>query len=69
MKKNLGTADRIVRYGFAIIILIMYFNHLINGVLALVLVLVAGILIVTSFISFCPIYYPFGISTKKKTAK
>jgi hypothetical protein len=26
----------------------------------------AGILIVTSFFSFCPLYLPFGISTRKK---
>ena len=68
MKKNLGTADRIIRFGLAIIVLALYFTHVITGIVALVLMLIMGILIITSFISFCPLYFPFGISTKKEGA-
>lgn len=66
MKKNMGTADRVIRFGMAIIIAVLYFTQIINGALALVLLLLSGVFIVTSFFSFCPLYLPFGISTNKK---
>ena len=36
-----------------------------SGTVAIVLLVLAGVFIITSFMSFCPLYYPFGISTKK----
>jgi hypothetical protein len=69
MKKNMGSRDRIFRIGLAIIIAILFFTDLISGTLALIMLLVVGILLITSFINFCPLYYPFGISTRKKGEK
>jgi len=66
MEKNMGTIDRIIRILVAIIIAGLYFANIINGTLAIVLLIVAGIFILTSFISFCPLYLPFKISTIKK---
>lgn len=66
MKKNMGTADKVVRIIIAIMIAALYFSNLISGITALVLLIVAGIFILTSVISFCPLYLPFGISTRKK---
>jgi flagellar biogenesis protein FliO len=66
MKKNMGTADKVVRILAAIAIAGMYFAQVISGTLAIILLILAGIFIVTSFISFCPLYLPFGISTKNK---
>ncbi len=65
----MGSADQSIRVGLAIVILALYFTHVITGPLTLVLLLVAGVFIITSFFSFCPLYYPFGISTNKKTAQ
>ena len=65
MKTNMGTADRIVRILVAILILGLYFAQIISGTTAIVLLIFAGIFILTSFMRFCPLYYPFGISTKK----
>jgi uncharacterized membrane protein len=67
MKQNMGAIDKAVRILVAIVIGILYFTHLISGTVAIVLLILAGIFIVTSFMSFCPLYLPFGISTKKKT--
>ncbi|CAN5369426.1 DUF2892 domain-containing protein [soil metagenome] len=67
MKPNLGTADRILRIIVAIAIAVLYFTNHISGTTAIVLLVIAGIFIITSFISFCPLYWPFGISTRKKT--
>jgi len=66
MKKNMGTGDRVLRVIVAAIIAALYFAGVISGTLAIVLLVLAGIFILTSFISFCPLYLPFGISTRKK---
>jgi hypothetical protein len=66
MKANMGTIDKVARISVAIIIAILYFTQQISGLTAFVLLLLAGIFIATSFISFCPLYLPFGFSTKRK---
>ncbi len=68
MKKNMGMADRAVRILIAVAIAILYFTHQISGTLAIILLAVAGIFILTSLISFCPLYLPFGIRTNKKSS-
>ena len=66
MKPNMGTADKVIRILAAIVIAILYFTNVISGTVAIVLLALAGIFILTSFMSFCPLYLPFGISTRKK---
>lgn len=66
MKKNMGSADKISRIIFAIIIGILYFTKAIEGTAALILGALAVVFLLTSFVSFCPLYLPFGLSTRKK---
>lgn len=66
MKKNMGTTDKIIRILVAVAIIVLYVTHQINGTLAIIGLILSGIFIVTSFISFCPLYLPFSISTRKK---
>ncbi len=66
MKKNIGLTDRVIRVALAAIVAVLYFTNTINGTLALVLGAFAIIFIITGFVSFCPLYFPFGISTRKK---
>jgi hypothetical protein len=66
MKKNMGTIDKVVRIIVALIIVLLYVSNKIEGTTAIVLLVLSGIFILTSFISFCPLYYPLGISTKKE---
>lgn len=66
MKPNMGTVDKAVRIGAAVLIAILYYMGTISGVLALILLVVAGIFILTSLVSFCPLYWPLGISTRPK---
>lgn len=63
MKKNMGSADRIVRFVIAAMIAVLYFTGTISGTWGIVLLVLAGVFVLTSFISFCPLYAPFGIST------
>jgi len=66
MKKNMGTVDKVIRILVAVVVVILYFTHVITGVLAIILLAVAAIFVVTSFLSFCPLYLPFGLSTREK---
>lgn len=66
MKANMGNTDKIIRILAAILIGVLYFMQLISGTLAIVLLVVAAAFILTSFMSFCPMYLPFGLSTKGK---
>ena len=59
----MGNTDRLVRILIAIVIAVLYYNGTISGTLGIVLLVLAGIFVITSFISFCPLYAPFGIKT------
>ena len=59
----MGSADEIIRLIIAAIIGLLYFTGTISGTVGIVFLVLAGIFVLTSFISFCPLYAPFGIST------
>lgn len=65
MTKNMGSADRIIRIILAAVMAALYFTGTVAGTLGLVLLILAIVFLLTSFISFCPLYLPFGISTRK----
>ena len=69
MKTNMGNVDKVIRILAAILIGVLYFTQIISGTTAIVLLVVAAVFILTSFLSFCPLYLPFGISTSSKKAK
>jgi hypothetical protein len=66
MKKNMGSTDKLFRILFAFLVGVLYYTKAIEGNVAIVLGALAAIFVLTSFISFCPLYLPFGISTRKK---
>ncbi|TAL50691.1 MAG: DUF2892 domain-containing protein [Chitinophagaceae bacterium] len=63
MKKNMGTADRIIRILLAAVFAYLYFGGIVTGTWGLVLVVLGGVFVLTSLVGFCPLYVPFGIST------
>lgn len=65
MKKNMGSADKLVRVLIAAVVGILYYLGKIEGTLAYVLMAVAIILLITSLINFCPLYRILGINTCK----
>lgn len=64
MKLNMGTVDRVVRTIVAILIGILYFTGVLSGTLALILGILAVIFLLTSVVSFCPLYALLGLSTR-----
>ncbi|MBK8614219.1 MAG: DUF2892 domain-containing protein [Flavobacteriales bacterium] len=63
MKPNMGSADRIIRIALAIVFSILYFTGTVTGTFGVLLLVLGGVFLLTSVISFCPLYAPFGIST------
>ena len=66
MKKNMGTMDKIIRVLIALIFGALYFTNTVDGTIGLILLILGVVFVATSFISFCPLYLPFGISTCKR---
>lgn len=70
MKKNLASADRIIRILLAALLAYLYFGGIVTGTWGIVLVVLGGVFVLTSLVGFCPLYAMFGISTctAKKTS-
>ena len=66
MKKNVGSIDKVIRILIALVIIALFFTNIIVGTLGIILLIVAAILILTSLVSFCPIWMLLGLSTGKK---
>ena len=70
MKKNMGNADRVIRLMIAAVLVALYFTGVVSGTLSVVLISLSVIFILTSFVSVCPLYLPFGLnSLQKKPAR
>ncbi len=66
MKKNMGLIDRVLRVIIAAGIGVAIYFGYITGTAAIVLGILGGVFLLTSIVSFCPLYLPFKISTMKK---
>jgi hypothetical protein len=60
----MGKYDRLIRAFVAILVGVLYFTGRINGVTAIVLGVIAVAFFATSLVGWCPLYAPFGISTR-----
>ena len=65
MKKNMGGLDRIIRFIAAVVVAVLYYTGIIEGTLAYVLLALGAIFLLTSFVSFCPLYALVGLNTCK----
>jgi len=66
MKPNMGTTDKIIRIAIAALLAVLYFTGVISGTLGIVLLVIAVVFVLTSLISFCPLYTLIGLNTSKK---
>ncbi|HIB48938.1 MAG TPA: DUF2892 domain-containing protein [Flavobacteriaceae bacterium] len=60
MKKNMGSLDRMIRIIVAISLAVLYWQGIVEGILAYLLLAVATVFVFTSFMSFCPFYTLIG---------
>jgi hypothetical protein len=66
MKPNVGTIDKIIRIALAVLVAVLYFTNVISGTLGIILLVLAAVLVLTSLVSFCPIWAILGVNTGKK---
>lgn len=69
MKKNMGSTDKTIRILIALVIAGLYFGNIITGTLGIVLLIFAVVFLLTSLISFCPLYTIIGVNTCKTDSK
>lgn len=67
MEQNMGRWDRVLRLAAAAAIAVLLIAGVLKGTLAIVLAILAAVFVITTFVGFCPLYVPLGISTKGKT--
>lgn len=61
----MGKADRTIRIIVAAVLGVLFYRDILSGTLGIVLLVVAFVFVLTSLISFCPLYGAFGLSTCK----
>jgi hypothetical protein len=66
MKKNMGTIDKVIRILVAVVLAVLYFTHVVEGTLGIILLVLAVVFVLTSLIGFCPLYLPIKLNTGKK---
>jgi len=69
MKKNMGNTDRLIRVFFAVLFAVLYFTNTVTGVFGMVLLILGGVFLLTSLISFCPLYTLVGLNTCRAKKK
>lgn len=60
MKKNVLTADRIIRCVVAVVLVALYATGTVSGGLGIAALVVAAVMLVTAVVSFCPLYTIMG---------
>ncbi len=59
----MGSLDKAIRIILAITFAALYITKMVEGTVGTVLLVLGGVFLLTSIISFCPLYTLFGIST------
>jgi hypothetical protein len=63
MNKNIGITDKFIRILSAFVILILYITGVTSGIFGFIMIVLAAIFVLTSLITFCPLYHPFKLNT------
>ncbi|MBC7510308.1 MAG: DUF2892 domain-containing protein [Ferruginibacter sp.] len=63
MKKNMGNTDRIIRLTVTVLFTALFFTNTVTGIAGIILLVFAGVFVITSLVSFCPVYTLLGLNT------
>lgn len=69
MQKNMGNTDKAIRILGAVVMAALYFTGMVTGVIGVIMLVLAIVFVLTSLVSFCPLYTLFGVSTCPKPSK
>lgn len=59
----MGSPDRIIRVLAAIAFAVLYFTGTVTETWGIVLLVLGGVFVLTSFVGFCPLYALVGMNT------
>ena len=62
----MGIIDKVIRILVAVVFAVLFFTNVITGTLGIILMVLSAVFVLTSLVSFCPLYWPFGLSTAGK---
>ncbi len=65
MKRNIGSYDKLIRLGIAIVLIVFYYKQVLTGPIGIISLILALVLTLTSLLSFSPIYAIFGLNSGK----
>lgn len=65
----MGTTDKSIRILAAVVMVVLYYTNILSGMAAIVPGILAIVFLLTSLISFCSLYLPLGINTRKRKNK
>jgi Protein of unknown function (DUF2892) len=66
MKANIGSLDKVIRIFLAIVFAMLYITKMVEGTVSIILLVVGGVLLLTSIINFCPLYAIMGLNSNQK---
>lgn len=66
MMKNMCNLDRALRLAIVLAIAVAFLLGKLSGTIALILGVVVVAFFLTSLVGTCPLYMPFGLSTRRK---
>ena len=69
MKKNMGKTDKIIRFILAAVFAYLYFSGTVTGTFGIILLVLGAVFVLTSLVSFCPLYAIVGLSTGESEKK
>jgi len=63
IRKNMGRADRSIRFVVGLVLIVLYFMDVISGTLGTIGLVFAIVMLGTSFVGVCGLYLPFQYKT------
>lgn len=65
MKKNMGGLDKVIRLAIVLIAGLLVYFEMVSGTFSYILLAISAVFVITSLVSFCPLYGVFGINSCK----
>lgn len=64
MKRNIGTAERIIRFIVAAVLGVFYYFQIVTGAIAMIFLTISVFSLITSIVPVCPVYKLLGYSSR-----
>ena len=62
----MGSTDKIIRIILALVFIVLFYMNVVTAPMSYILLALSAVFVLTSLVSFCPMYPLFGMNTRKK---